>query len=179
MPLLFLGMFSAPNSLPAATSLPATTKWTTTWPSFSIWPYALEAMGFISIMSTLPLKLYQFSEDSYWCSLDYEIYCHIFEAHAPLPCSLCVAASYPACLCSIPAHTKPWPSSERSSAFSCLSAVDLSAPLPPRPMLSASSIIFSVTRSIDKKECLSCTGEVVLFATISVRLVATYPSAIS
>lgn len=52
--------------------------------------------------------LYQFNEDTYWCTLNNEIYCRIFAPQAALLCALCHASSHPASFCAIPVHVKPW-----------------------------------------------------------------------
>ncbi len=45
----------------------------------------------IHFASEAAARLQQVNEDTYWGSLDNEIYCRIFAAHATLPCSLCGA----------------------------------------------------------------------------------------
>lgn len=95
--------------------------------------------------------LYQFNEDTYWCTLNNEIYCRIFAPQAALLCSLCHASSHPASFCAIPVHVKPQPIKIRASAFYRLSTVAPQAPIPPKPVSSAPSAIFSVTSGIDQK----------------------------
>ncbi len=76
----------------------------------------------IHFASEAAARLQQFNEDTYWGSLDNEIYRRIFAACAALPCSPCRAPSHPASSCSIPAHAKPRPPSARITSFSHLSA---------------------------------------------------------
>ncbi|XP_065325568.1 interferon-induced very large GTPase 1-like [Pelmatolapia mariae] len=63
----------------------------------------------IQFASQAAARLQQFNQDTFWGSLDQEIYCHVFPARSSLPCKSCGALSHPASACIVPAQNDPQP----------------------------------------------------------------------
>ncbi|XP_072306544.1 uncharacterized protein [Eucyclogobius newberryi] len=61
----------------------------------------------ILFSSQAAARLQQFNQNTFWGSLDQELYCRIFASRASICCSFCGAPSHPATACVFPARRPP------------------------------------------------------------------------
>eukprot|EP00064_Thunnus_orientalis_P024128 superscaffoldBa00009934_g24404 len=97
--------------------------------------------------------LQQFNQDTYWGTLDHELYCRVFAARASLHCEICGAPSHPATACTLSA---PLPrasvTDKRSPAMPYhLPLVAPPQSITPKPALDHPSILSPLPKGTDRR----------------------------
>ncbi len=95
-------------------------------------------------------RLHQFNQETYWGSLDSELYCRVFAAQSSILCKLCGVPSHPASACPIitPLQTQLI-TSRKTSIFNELSAAAPPPPIIPKPAGPSGNI--PTSKGVDKR----------------------------
>ncbi|CAJ1081151.1 leucine-rich repeat extensin 2 [Xyrichtys novacula] len=99
------------------------------------------------------VRIQHFNHNTYWGTLDSELYCQIFAARTSLSCELCRAPSHPATACIVSAP-QPGPRSSSSHNTTVLNRLSPAAPPPPikpKPLYIQPTVDVPMPKGVDKK----------------------------